>query len=60
MPYTVTLFPIDLAGFIGLGPALSGTFANLTPSPPGGPGESHPRAPTERNVTVSSHSARLI
>lgn len=33
MPYTVTLFPIDLAGFIGLGPALSGTFANLTPSP---------------------------
>jgi hypothetical protein len=27
---------------------------------PGGPGGSHPRAPTERNVTVSRHSARLI
>jgi hypothetical protein len=27
---------------------------------PGGPGESHPRAPTERNVTVSRHSALLI
>jgi putative transposase len=27
---------------------------------PGGPGESHPRAPTERSVTVSRHSARLI
>ena len=26
----------------------------------GGPGESHPRAPTERNVTVSRHSALLI
>jgi hypothetical protein len=33
MPYTVTLSPIDLGGFIGLGPALNGTFANLTPSP---------------------------
>src|SRR6266511_2294512 len=28
--------------------------------PPGSPGESHPRAPTERNVTVSRHSALLI
>jgi hypothetical protein len=27
---------------------------------PGGPGELHPRAPTERNVTVSRHSALLI
>ena len=27
---------------------------------PGGPGESHPRAPTERSVTVSRHSARPI
>jgi len=27
---------------------------------PGGPGGSHPRAPTERNVTVSRHSALLI
>jgi hypothetical protein len=27
---------------------------------PGGPGESHPGAPTERSVTVSRHSARLI
>jgi len=27
---------------------------------PGGPGESHPRAPTERSVKVSLHSARLI
>ncbi len=26
----------------------------------GRPGESHPRAPTERNVTVSRHSALLI
>jgi hypothetical protein len=26
----------------------------------GGPGESHPRAPTERSVTVSRHSALLI
>ena len=31
-----------------------------TPQGPGGPGESHPRAPTERNVTVSHHSALLI
>src|SRR5579859_7850739 len=28
--------------------------------PPGGPGESHPRAPTERSVKVSLHSARRI
>jgi hypothetical protein len=27
---------------------------------PGGPGESHPRAPTERSVKVSLHSARPI
>ena len=27
---------------------------------PDGPGESHPRAPTERSVTVSRHSARPI
>jgi hypothetical protein len=27
---------------------------------PGGPGESHPRAPTERSVTISRHSARPI
>jgi hypothetical protein len=33
MPYTVTLFPIDLGGFIGVGPALGGTFSTLTPSP---------------------------
>ena len=34
MPYTVTLSEIDLGGFIGLGPALNGTFsANLAPSP---------------------------
>ena len=26
----------------------------------GGPGDSHPRAPTERSVTVSRHSALLI
>jgi len=26
----------------------------------GGPGESHPRAPTERSVTVSRHSALVI
>lgn len=32
MPYTVALFPIDLGGFIGLGPALSGTFVKVTPS----------------------------
>jgi hypothetical protein len=32
MPYTVTLLPIDFGGFIGLGPALSGTFVNVTPS----------------------------
>jgi hypothetical protein len=25
----------------------------------GGPGESHPRTPTERNVTISRHSALL-
>ena len=33
MPYTVNLSEIDLGSFIGLGPALNGTFANLTPSP---------------------------
>src|SRR5579864_7365719 len=32
----------------------------LGQDPPGGPGESHPRAPTERSVKVSLHSARLI
>ena len=39
-----------------------GTPSSLghSPSSPGGPGESHPRAPTERNVTVSRHSALLI
>ncbi|TDD36244.1 hypothetical protein E1288_42325, partial [Saccharopolyspora elongata] len=31
-----------------------------THSSSGGPGESHPRAPTERSVTVSRHSALLI
>ena len=30
------------------------------PGGSGGPGESHPRAPTERSVTVSRHSALLI
>ncbi len=30
------------------------------PKGSGGPGELHPRAPTERNVTVSRHSALLI
>ena len=34
--------------------------ARAETSPPGGPGESHPGAPTERSVTVSRHSARLI
>jgi hypothetical protein len=29
------------------------------PRPPGSLGESHPQAPTERNVTVSRHSALL-
>jgi hypothetical protein len=33
MSYTVTLFPIDLGGFIGIGPALGGTFSTLTPGP---------------------------
>jgi hypothetical protein len=31
----------------------------ITLEAPGSPGESHPRAPTERNVTVSRHSALL-
>jgi hypothetical protein len=40
---------------------LAGPGWRLAPSRrPGGPGESHPRAPTERNVTVSRHSALLI
>ncbi len=33
MPYIVDLFPIDLGGFIGIGPALSGTFTNVSPGP---------------------------
>jgi len=33
MPDTINLSEIDLGSFIGLGPALNGTFANLTPSP---------------------------
>jgi hypothetical protein len=33
MPYTATLFPIDLGGFIGTGSALGGTFRTLTPGP---------------------------
>jgi len=32
MPYTVDLFPIDLGGFIGTGPALSGVFMNILPT----------------------------
>src|SRR5690349_19958352 len=36
------------------GPRADGSWS------PGRPGESHPRAPTERNVTVSRHSALLI
>ena len=33
MPYIVDLFPIDLGGFIDIGPALSGTYTKVTPSP---------------------------
>jgi len=33
MPYTVNLLPIDIAGFIGLGPSLGGTFSTITPTP---------------------------
>jgi len=33
MAYAVRLFPLDLGGFIGLGPMLNGTFVNVTPSP---------------------------
>ena len=33
MPYTVNLAPIDVGGFVGLGPALGGTFANVSPTP---------------------------
>jgi hypothetical protein len=36
----------------------TGTMMGL--GSPGGPGESHPRAPTERSVTISRHSARPI
>ena len=37
-------------------------YGQAWPSVPqsGRPGEFHPEAPTERNVTVSSHSALLI
>src|SRR4051794_29559600 len=38
----------------------STTRPDPAPSGSGSPGESHPRAPTERNVTVSRHSALLI
>ena len=37
-----------------------GDFRFLVRDRSGGPGESHPRAPTERSVTVSRHSALLI
>src|SRR5690349_1360257 len=33
MPYTVTLLPIDIGGFISLGPSLGGTFTTVAPSP---------------------------
>ena len=33
MPYTVSLLPIDVAGFIGLGPSLGGTFTSVAPTP---------------------------
>ena len=33
MPYIADLFPIDLGEFIGIGPALSGTFTNVSPGP---------------------------
>jgi hypothetical protein len=36
------------------------TQAALTLAAPGRPGEFHPRAPTDRSVKVSLHSARLI
>jgi len=32
MPYIVDLFPIDVGGFIGIGPALNGTVANVSPT----------------------------
>jgi hypothetical protein len=32
MAYTVNVFPIDPGGFIGLGPALNGTFVNVLPA----------------------------
>jgi hypothetical protein len=35
-------------------------FRRRVVATPGGPGEFHPRAPTERSVKVSLHSARLI
>jgi hypothetical protein len=42
------------------GPAASPLPANNASNMSGGPGELHPRAPTERSVTVSRHSALLI
>jgi len=46
----------------GAGRAVRGAHAKSfgLAKAPGRPGESHPRAPTERNVTVSRHSALLI
>jgi len=35
-------------------------WRSMTPPMTGRPGGSHPRAPTERSVTVSRHSALLI
>jgi hypothetical protein len=55
------------SAYIGLGVDADGEkhvlgiwIAKTPLEAPGGPGESHPRAPTERSVTVSRHSARPI
>src|ERR1035438_7468750 len=56
--------PPSLARLSSSASAAHSASPRLTLSPPrpvsGRPGESHPRAPTERNVTVSRHSALLI
>ncbi len=44
----------------GRGPIRHTDRSTISVRGSGRPGESHPRAPTERNVTVSRHSALLI
>jgi hypothetical protein len=54
MPYTVNLSEIDLGSFIGLGPALNGTFANLTPSPATDTATATPASPRTLTFTTAT------